>query len=315
MGKAFVTGGCGFIGSHIVDALLKKGEKVVIYDNLSTGRQEFIPRTFDVECFEGYLEDFSALDGAIKGCDTVYHLAANADVRGGQEHLGATDLRVNTQGTWNVLKAMIVNGVNRIAFASSAVVYGEPAQIPTPETYSGPQTSMYGATKLAAESIIQAFSAYRGISANIFRFVSLVGERYSHGVVFDFVRQLREHPDYLEILGDGTQSKSYLYIEDAVDGILHPTFRDGQVEIYNLGHDYTIPVSRVAKLVIETMGLEPVQLRYGGGKRGWIGDSPVVHLNTTKIRRLGWHSPVTVEEGIRRTVKWLMDHPWAFQRK
>jgi UDP-glucose 4-epimerase len=243
------------------------------------------------------------------GCDFVFHFQANADVRGGRENT-RIDLEQNTIGTWNVLEAMRVNGVKSIAFASSATIYGEPEIFPTSENYAPLQTSLYGASKYAGEAMIQAYCEYYEMRCFIYRFVSWVGERYSHGIVFDLARKLKEDPTRLPLLGDGTQKKSYLYVKDGVRGIM--TGIENATErknIFNLGHDYFITVVEVAKIVLEELGKKGVPMEFAGGKRGWLGDSPLVHLDTAKLKKLGWKPEISIEEGIRRTVRFLRDNP------
>ena len=320
--KAFVTGGAGFIGSHLVDALLAKGHEVTVYDSLVTGSTQFLegplglngaPQDPHLHLVRGDILDESLLQRAMAGHDSVFHLAANADVRGGI-HRRRVDFEQNTVGTQNVLEAMHANRILDLVFTSSAVVYGEPDVFPTPETYRGTQTSLYGASKLAAESAIEAYAHYDGGRAQIFRFVSLIGERYTHGVVFDFVNKLQTNPKELEVLGDGRQRKSYLYVGDAVQAMLRAweaarTLDGGTVQTYNLGHKETIEARGVADLVCNELGLEGTRYRFTGGRRGWPGDSPLVLLDTTRIEGLGWKPTVPLEQGIRRTVRYLVDHP------
>lgn len=307
MSRVLVTGGCGFVGSHLVDALLEQDHEVVVYDNLSTGRLEFLPKHERVRFIEGYLLDFPALCRAFEGCSSVFHIAGHADVRGGKDDGGFRDLEENAKGTLNVLNAMRQTGVKHISFSSSAVVYGEPNVFPTPEYHCGDQTSTYGAAKQYAEALIHAHCNYYGITGAIFRFVSLLGERYQHGVVFDFVKQLLKHPEHLEILGNGSQSKSYLYVKDCVQGVICAKRSTGAVETYNLGQGYGLQVSAVAGIIADAMGLKP-SLHYGSDKRGWPGDSPVVNLDTSKIREQGWRPSISIMEAIQRTVKWLLDN-------
>jgi UDP-glucose 4-epimerase len=307
--RAFVTGGAGFIGSHVVDALLLRGAQVVVYDSFVTGREEFIPKSEQVSVVRGDVLDLPRLQSAMSGCDFVFHFQANADVRGGKERT-RVDLEQNTIATWNVLEAMRLNSVKAIAFASSAAVYGEPDVFPTPESYAPTQTSLYGASKLAGEAMIEAYCEYYQMRSFMFRFVSWIGERYSHGVVFDFLKKLQADPTRLPILGDGQQRKSYLYVKDGVSGIMLVIDTGASTKnIYNLGHDYFITVLDVTKIVLDEMGLKEVKLEFSGGQRGWLGDSPLVHLDTTKIRKLGWKPQTSIEEGLRRTVRFLKANP------
>lgn len=318
--KAFVTGGAGFIGSHLVDALLAKDWTVTVYDNLSTGSLGFLecplglngnskdPR---LEFVKGDLLDEEKLLTSLKGHEVVFHLAANADVRGGPKNT-KKDFQQNTVATHNVLEAMRVNDVRNLIFTSSAVVYGEPEVFPTPEGYRSKQTSLYGASKLAAEALIEAYANYYDQRVQTFRFVSLLGERYTHGVVFDFVKKLKADPRVLEILGDGNQKKSYLYVGDAISGILtafdHHQEHKG-VHVYNLGNRRALNVCEVASLVTSELGLPTPKYHFTGGARGWVGDSPYVHLDTSKLEGLGWRPGVSIEDGVRRTTRYLMDHP------
>jgi len=304
--RAFVTGGAGFIGSHVVDGLLARGIKVVVYDNFTTGRKDFVAP--QVKVIRGDVLDLEELTNAMKGCDFVFHFQANADVRGGKQHT-RVDLEQNTIATWNVLDAMRINAAKGIAFASSAAVYGEPTVFPTPENYAPVQTSLYGASKLAGEAMLEAYCEYFGMRSFSFRFVSWIGERYSHGVIFDFMKRLQADPTRLQILGNGQQKKSYLYVKDGVDGILRAIDHHASGKhVFNLGHDYFLTVVDLTKIVLDELGLKNVKLEYTGGERGWIGDSPLVHFDTSKIRQLGWKPQTSIEEGIRRTVRFLKQH-------
>lgn len=325
--KAFVTGGAGFIGSHLVDALLSRGHEVTVYDLLSTGSLRFLEGPLGLEggrpdprlhVVEGDILDQERLTRSMAGHDQVFHLAANADVRGGPKKRW-TDLEQNTVGTQRVLEATRVNGIRNLLFTSSAVVYGEPEVFPTPEGYRGRQTSLYGASKLAAESLVEAYAHYDEMRAQVFRFVSLVGERYTHGVVFDFVKKLRADPNVLEVLGDGHQKKSYLYVGDAVAGMLRALEAasdapKGAVSAYNLGHEGAIEAREVADIVCDELALKGTTYRFTGGRRGWPGDSPRVELDTARIRALGWKPTISIEEGIRRTVRYLVSHPDLLER-
>jgi UDP-glucose 4-epimerase len=316
--KALVTGGAGFIGSHLVDELVRRGIAVVIYDNLSSGRTDYLEESKaagEVEVVRGDVLDLVALQNAMAGCDFVFHFQANADVRGGKEKT-RIDLEQNTIATWNVLDSMRICGIKGIAFASSATVYGEPDVFPTPENYAPLQTSLYGASKYAGEAMIQAYCEYYGMRSFMFRFVSWIGERYSHGVVFDFMKKLRADPSRLQILGDGSQKKSYLYVKDGVAGIMLAIEKSaGNKNIYNLGHDDFMNVVDLAKIVFDELGLQNVKLEFTGGARGWLGDSPLVHLDTSRIKALGWKAQTSIEEGIRRTARYLKDRPELLEQR
>jgi UDP-glucose 4-epimerase len=315
MKKVFVTGGAGFIGSHLVDALLARGAEVVVYDNFCTGRTEFVPQDKSkLQVIRGDTLDLSALKAAGEGCDFVFHFQANADVRGGRDN-PRVDLEQNTIATWNVLEMARTCGVKGFAFASSAAVYGEPEVFPTPENHSSPQTSLYGASKLAGEAMIEAYCEYYGMRSFTYRFVSWIGERYTHGIVFDVLKKLQRDPKCLPLLGDGTQKKSYLYVKDGVAGVMLGIEKSAsQKNVFNLGHDYFITVVEVIKVILDELGMNEVKLEFAGGKRGWLGDSPLVHLDTSKIKSLGWQPQTSIEDGIRRTVRYLKQNPQLLQR-
>ncbi len=319
MQKIFVTGAAGFIGSTFVDRLLVDGKSVVGWDNFSTGQRRFLEGALQLPGFtlcEGDNLDLPALTRAMAGCDSVFHFAANADVRFGTEH-PEKDLQQNTIATFNVLEAMRANGIKRIGFSSTGSVYGEAATIPTPEDAPFPvQTSLYGASKLACEGLLQAYAEGFGFEAHIFRFVSILGERYTHGHVFDFYQQLREHPDHLRVLGDGLQRKSYLYVQDCIDAILRAvntpfTTQGSRSRIYNLGAPEYVRVNDSIRFICAALGLQP-ELRYAGGDRGWIGDNPFIFLDTTRIQATGWKPRLTIEKGIVRTLKWLQQNEWVY---
>ena len=312
--KVLVTGGAGFIGSHVVDELVRRGSHVVIYDNLSTGFARHLEGALAssrATLVQADILDLDRLTKEMQGADRVFHLAANADVRGGRDRTGV-DVQQNILGTHAVLEAMRITGVNRIVFTSSAAVYGEPGIFPTAEDY-GPmlQTSIYGASKLAAEAMIQAYCEYFEMQSHIFRFVSWIGERYSHGVVYDFVNKLRADPGELEILGDGRQRKSYLHVEDGIRGIFAAVDRMTDAKnVINLGHEEYMNVCDLARLVCEEMGLAEVKYRFTGGTRGWLGDSPFVHLDISRVKKTGFSPEIGIEEGVRRTVRYLLENTW-----
>lgn len=315
--RAFVTGGAGFIGSHVTDHLLGLGAEVTVYDNLSTGFARNLEGHRHARGFrlvQGDVLDRERLEDGLAGHDTVFHFQANADVRGGVQRPGI-DLEQNTIGTWNVLEAARRAGAERIVFASSATVYGEPAVFPTPEDTALVQTSLYGASKLAGEAMLQAYSEYFGLRSLAFRFVSWIGPRYSHGVIFDFVKKLRRDPGQLEVLGDGKQMKSYLDVRDGIAGIFRALEgMTGPKGVFNLGHDEFMNVLDLARIVMDEMGLKDVPIRTTGGSRGWKGDSPMVHLDTTRIKAFGWRPAISIEEGVRSTVRYLLEHSYLLER-
>ena len=252
--------------------------------------------------------DRSLLEEAFAGCDWVFHLQANADVRGGLDH-PTRDLEQNTVATSNVLEAMRAAAVTKIAFASTGSVYGEPTVFPTPEDAPFPvQTSLYGASKLAGEGMIGAYCHGYGFTGLVFRFVSILGERYTHGHVVDFVRALRDDPTRLQVLGDGRQEKSYLYVQDCVSAILTAVNAhrndDGSLNVYNLGTDETVIVDDSIAVITEHLGVKP-EIEHTGGRRGWAGDSPLIQLDCSAIRALGWAPTLTIPEAIVRTLEWL----------
>ena len=316
--KYLVTGGGGFIGSNLVDSLLLQDEDVIVYDNFSTG----IPENLDsakknsgFTLIKGDLLDPELLNRAMCGCDFVFHLAANADVRFGTEH-PAKDLHQNTIVTFNVLEAMRENSIDKIAFSSTGSVYGEAKVIPTPEDAPFPvQTSLYGASKLAGEGLIEAYCEGFGFQSWIFRFVSILGERYSHGHIFDFYKQLREHPDNLNVLGDGHQKKSYLYVQDCIDAIFVALERSNdKVNIFNLGTDEYCEVNDSISWICNHLGLKP-DVHYSGGDRGWTGDNPFIFLDCQKIRALGWTPKCSIKEGIIKTLEFLENNQWILESR
>jgi len=313
-----VTGAAGFIGSSLVDRLLADGHGVTGYDNFSTGQEEFVREALKSPQFtlvRGDLLDLESLTAAMRGSDTVYHLAANADVRFGTSH-PRRDLEQNTIATSNVLEAMRACGAKRIAFSSTGSVYGEAPQIPTPEDCPFPvQTSLYGASKLAAEGLLAAYAEGFGIKACIFRFVSILGERYTHGHVFDFYKQLRQNPRQLKVLGDGKQRKSYLYIHDCIDAIFATMEKStAKVDIFNLGTDEYVEVNDSIGHICRHLGVNPERI-YSGGDRGWIGDNPFIFLDCAKVRALGIKPKLTIEQGIIRTLEYLQNNPWILERR
>lgn len=316
--RYFVTGCGGFIGSNVLDRLLQIGQQVVGYDNFSTGQLEFLAearRSRDFHLIHGDTLDLACLTQAMGSADVVFHLAANADVRSGTQH-PRKDLEQNTIATFNVLEAMRANAVRRIVFASTGSIYGEPDIFPTPEDAPFPlQTSLYGASKLAAEGLIEAYCEGFGVQGYIFRFVSILGERYTHGHVLDFYTQLRQHPDTLYILGNGKQRKSYLYVQDCIDAMLLALDRvEDHVNIFNLGTDEYCEVNDSIAWICEYLGVSPQRV-YSGGDRGWVGDSPFIFLDCSRIRALGWRPKLSIHDAVLRTLQYLDQSPWLLERR
>ena len=315
MKMVLVTGAAGFIGSNLVDRLLADGLDVVGFDNYSTGNRQFVAGALENPRFrlvEGDLLDPAAVGAAAAGVDTVFHLAANADVRFGLEH-PRRDLEQNTIATFNVLEAMRAAGAKTIAFSSTGSVYGEAKVIPTPEDAGFPiQTSLYGASKVAGEGLIAAYAEGFGMRAFIFRFVSILGERYTHGHVFDFCRKLAADPTRLDVLGNGRQRKSYLHVGDCVEAMLHAiAAAPDKVNVFNLGTDEYVEVNDSIAVIAGRLGVKP-ELVYSGGERGWVGDNPFIFLDTRRIRALGWVPKLTIRQGVERTVDWLGANGWVF---
>jgi len=307
-----VTGGAGFIGSNLVAGLIERGDHVTVVDNFSTGRQAFLERSHDsgrltVEQLD-LLDDAAQLPSVFAGGDAVVHLAANADVRFGLEH-PRRDLDQNVVVTHNVLEAVRTAGVPELVFSSTGSVYGEAETIPTPEDAPFPrQTSLYGASKAAAEGFIAAYAEGFGLNATVYRFVSILGASYTHGHVIDFVAQLTEHPDRLHILGDGLQRKSYLEVGDCVGAIMGRLGEARGFDIFNLGVDDYCTVNDSVGWISKRLGVEP-ERTYGGGDRGWVGDNPFIFLDTAKIRATGWEPRWSIREAVERTVDYLVANP------
>ncbi len=306
--KTFVTGGTGFIGSRLVDRLIERGDAVTVYDNLSSGKEEFIISNKNNPGFrfvKADLLDFEPLKKSMEGHDIVFHLAANADIRYGTEH-PRHDLEQNMLATHNVLEAVRQNGIKKLVFSSTSAVFGQPSAIPTPEDY-GPALpySLYGASKLSCEAFISAYSNLYGIKTWIFRFANVIGQRVTHGILHDFLVKLKKNPNELEILGDGEQEKSYLYDEDCVDAMLYVIERvKERISIFNLGSGDQIKIKKIAQIIVDELGVNPA-FRFTGGPVGWKGDVPKMQLDTGKITRLGWKPKYNSEEAVRISVRGL----------
>jgi len=313
-----VTGCAGFIGSTLVDRLLGSGHTVTGIDNFSTGQRRFLDNALsnpNFTLFQIDLLDLDALKKVFVGGEAVFHLSANADVRFGTDH-PRKDLEQNTIATYNVLEAMRANGIKRIAFSSTGSVYGESPVVPTPENGPFPiQTSLYGASKAACEGLISAYCEGFGFQSWIFRFVSILGERYTHGHVFDFYQKLQADPTCLPVLGNGKQRKSYLYVQDCIDAILLAMDKATEkVNIFNLGSDGYCEVNDSIGWICQELGVKPT-LEYSGGDRGWIGDNPFIFLDTQKIQSLGWKPKVSINEGVIKTVQYLRANEWVFEAR
>ncbi|HEX3776723.1 MAG TPA: NAD-dependent epimerase/dehydratase family protein [Polyangiaceae bacterium] len=310
--RVLVTGGAGFVGSHIADALLAQGARVTIFDNLSTGFPEFVSPS--ATFVHGDLLDRTQIESACAGHDFVFHFAANADVREGLSH-PRRDVEQNLLATQNVLEAMRLHGIKRIAFSSTGAIYGDSAILPTPEAAPFPiQTSLYGASKVACEGLLTAYAFGYGFEVWLFRFVSLLGPRYTHGHVFDFWRKLRADSTRLSILGNGEQKKSYIHVADCVAGIFAAIERAQEpINIFNIGHEQWLEVNQSVRIICRELGLTP-KLSYTGGERGWIGDAPKLLLDTAKLRALGWAPTRDIESSIVETVQFLERNPFCARR-
>ena len=302
--EILITGGAGFIGANLVKSLLNKGFKIHVFDNLSTGNINNLPLD-DIDFYNLDLKNTWQNWPRINA-SRIYHLAANADVRGGiKDH--NVDFYENLLVTKNVCDYSIKNKIGELVFASSATVFGEPNIYPTPESFISNQTSLYGASKISCEAFIQAYSNYGYFKSTIFRFVSWTGYGYSHGVVYDFVNKLLENSSKLKILGDGKQVKSYLDVKDGVEGVTNiPDLHNEISAVFNLGHNQTMNVKDLADIVCDEMNLNSVEYEYSVGERGWLGDSPLVHLDTKKANSYGWKPKITIENSIRNTVRYLL---------
>ena len=305
--KVLITGGAGFIGSHLVDKLMADNYSVTAYDNLSLGKVENIKAHLgrkNFEFVEADLLDIDKLDKTMAGHDIVFHLAANQDLR-----IATTDTSVDlyqeTIATYNVLETVRRHGIKKIVFSSSATIYGDVPLTPISEDY-GPvlPISLYGAGKLAGEALVSSFCHIFDMQAWVFRFTNIIGARASHGVIYDFVNKLKRNTKELEILGDGKQDRPFLHVEECVEGILFGlNYSSEQFNLYNLGFDSFTNVVTIADMVVEEMGLENVSYRFAGGRRGWRGDVPQLRFNIDKINHLGWKARLTSDEAVRKAVK------------
>jgi UDP-glucose 4-epimerase len=310
MRQYFITGGAGFIGSHLVDRLIADDNQVTVYDNLVSGRKEWIKPHLGKENFrfiEADLLDFDTLKQTMKGHEVIWHLGANTDIPTGNR-VTDLDLKNCTIATRNILEALRANNIDKILFASSACVYGDAPPEALAENF-GPllPINLYGAGKLACEGLISAYSHLFGIKAWIFRFANVVGARMGHGVIYDFIQKLKQNPKELEILGDGKQEKPFFLVEDCVDGMLCAfNNSDNQYDVFNLGCEFFTTVNQIARIVTEEMGLKDVKFKYTGGRRGWPGDVPVVHFNVDKMKKLSWHAKHNSDEAVRLATRRML---------
>ncbi|MFH1386998.1 MAG: NAD-dependent epimerase/dehydratase family protein [bacterium] len=308
--KVFVTGGAGFIGSQLVDRLVEEGASVTVYDDLSSGKKEFIAQHLGKASFQfiqADLLDLPKLIAGVKGYDLVFHLAANPDIRLGLKYTD-TDLKQSTIVTYNVLEAMRLGGVKEIAFSSTSTIYGEPTVMPTPENY-GPllPISLYGASKLACEALCTSFAHSFGLKCWIFRFANIVGGRGTHGIIYDFIGKLQKNSQELEVLGDGKQTKSYLLVDDCIDAMLYVYGKSKeQFNLYNLGTGDQTELALLAQIMVERSGLKNVHIKYTGGERGWPGDVPQMLLSVDKVNQLGWKAKYNSRQAIEIAVERML---------
>ncbi|RLG87846.1 MAG: UDP-glucose 4-epimerase [Thermoprotei archaeon] len=315
--KVVITGGAGFIGSHIVDSLMSRGVEVIVIDNFSSGSLENIKQHINKKSFKLIKADLKYWDqwvNAFKDVDAVFHYAANPEVR-----ISSINPRVhfeeNLITTFNVLEASRINDVKLHIFASTSTVYGDAERIPTPENYYPLEPiSVYGSVKLGAEYLYITYSKLYGFRSLILRYANIIGPRSTHGVIIDFIKKLRRNPQELEILGDGTQRKSYLYIEDAIDATLHSLnyfiSTNKEYEIFNIGNEDWVSVVEIANIIIEALGLRNVKYKYKlvtPDGRGWLGDVKLMLLDISKLKSIGWKPKLSSKEAVRKTVRELLD--------
>ena len=306
--KYLVTGGAGFIGSHIVDRLIKEKNQVLVYDDFSTGRELFIKhhlRNPNFKLVKANISDLKLLTKSMKGIDFVFHMAAHADVRSGyDDHF--IDHRENLEMTQNVLEAMYKNNVKKIAFASTSSVYGDASVHPTPEDYPASPTSLYGATKAAAEHYINTYASYYGMTSYIFRFASFLGERYTHGIIVDVLKKLKKNSHKLELFSDGTPKKSSVYVLDGIDAMFTVIKKSkSKFNIFNIGHTQVLTVNQIVDTILKSAGFIKVKKDWLGKGSNWKGDNEYVLLSIQKLNRFGWRPTHSIEKSIQQTVIFL----------
>ena len=297
--------------------MLDKNYHVIGIDNLSSGQSNFLSKALLSPNFSFHnidLLDIEKCSGKFQNIDIVFHFAANADVRFGTLY-PKRDLEQNTLATFNVLECMRLNDVKKIVFSSTGSIYGDNQIIPTPEDAFSIQTSLYGASKQACEGLISAYCEGFGMQGYIFRFVSILGERYTHGHVFDFCKSLINNNSELQVLGNGLQRKSYLYIQDCINAIFVALNKSSnKVNFFNLGNDEYCEVNNSIEWICNKLNVSP-KLKYTGGDRGWVGDSPFIFLDTKKIKALGWKPEFTIKQGIEKTVDFIISNKWIFKAR
>ena len=316
--RALVTGCAGFIGSNLVEKLLKLKFFVLGIDNFSTGQREFIKSLEKNKNFKFIKCDLLDLDNILtyfKDVDIVFHFAANADVKDGMKNT-KIDIEQNIIATSNVLDAIKINNIKKVVFSSTGAVYGEAEIVPTPENSDFPiQTSLYGTSKAAAEGLITSYAEAYDLQAWIFRFVSVLGPHYSHGHVYDFVKALNFDNTSLNVLGDGNQKKSYIHVDDCINGVMHGIENSNEkINIFNLGSEQSCTVKNSINWITDQLGVDP-RINFKGGKKGWPGDNPNLVLDINKIKKLGWAPKYKIEDGIKDTVDYMKNNPWIFKIK
>jgi len=305
-----ITGGVGFIGSHLAARLLARGDQVVVYDNLSAGSIDRIESCLSDPRFQfvkGELLDFQQVSHVVKGAEIVFHMASNPDISKSMIQTDL-DLRLGVMTLYNVLESMRLSGCNKVFFPSGSGVYGDVGPTPTSEDFAPMRpVSMYGASKLACEAMISAFCHMFDMQAWIGRLANIVGSRQTHGVILDFVKKLERDQKRLQILGDGKQSKPFLHVSECVDAIQTMIEKSKEtINVFNVAPDDSIEVREIAQIVVEEMGLTGIRFEYSGGKRGWKGDVPVVRMDTTKLRRIGWMNKLSSGEAVRLAAQELI---------
>ena len=313
--KIFITGGAGFIGSHVVDILIPQGYEVAVYDNLSNGKREFIEHHFRESKFkfvEGNILDIDKITEAIRGYDLVWHLAANTDIIGGHE-LPRRDLMDCVVGTFNVVEAMRIAGIQPIIFSSTGAVYGELCKDVSMSESAGPllPVSNYAAGKIGSEAFISAYCHLYGLRGWIFRFGNVIGARMTHGVIVDFINRLKDNPKQLLIYGDGEQEKNYFLVEECIEGMAFayrniPLSDEKPCDIFNLGADSISRVVDIAEIIKEEMGIPSAEIAIEGTKKAWPGDQPKVHISVERMHEYEWSTKLSSDQAVRVAVQRML---------